>query len=191
MSEFTSIIAFWLWRFFPAVWLDWVIVRNLARGFAWLEDEDHQAWLDESQANCAWFAGFIATLEERLNELIVLKAMIRLKRPFLGTPPKRHVPVRSVRTPRQAFLRLVRLGLRYRALDRLVERRVRSLHRLLEPAIVELATVHHPVDAQPATIPGWIPTWTILIWSIPGWTIFSGARASGDRIRAPPGPAPA
>lgn len=186
MSEVTEIITRWLWRFFPMVWLGWAVGHLIHWAVSVLEDEDHRAWLAEDKANCAWFGGWLAIAEQRLDELIVMRAMGRLGRSFASTRPLRHVPAPSVRTPQAAFARLTRLVLRYHAAERLAARRALELQRLFEAAHFQLEAIPHPVEATTTTIlPLEARSTTTTILSA---ALFPGEPHPAQPIRAPPGP---
>jgi hypothetical protein len=135
VAEVTDIIGRWLWRFFPMIWLGWVVGRLVDWAIAILEDEEHRLRLLEDKRHCAWFGGWLALLEERLNELIVYRAMKHLKRPFWGRQPFGHAPARVAR---------------YYDAERLAKRRAQKLQRLFEAAELQLEVIHHPVEAQPS-----------------------------------------
>ena len=150
MSEATRIILNLLWRFYPIAWLTTAIVRALARITSWLEDEESLSQLSCEPEDCACVGGWLALAEERLNELIVWKAMKLLKRPFYPSRPCGHHMARAVRTPQEIYRRLCRLIVLYHDHKRLYELRARKLERLFAKAELQLEVIHHPVESQPA-----------------------------------------
>jgi hypothetical protein len=150
MSEATRIILNLLWRFCPIAWLTTTIVRALARITSWLEDEESWVQLEHDPDDCAFVGGWLALAEDRLNELIVMKAMKLLKRPYYPPQPCGHHRVRAVRTPREIYRRLRRLTALYHDHQRLYERRAQKLQRLFEKAGLQLEAIHHPRQTQPS-----------------------------------------
>ena len=180
MSEFTEIILNVLWRFYPIAWLTTAIVRCLARITTWLEDEACYLELAHSQEQCAWVGGWLNLAEERLNELIVWKAMKLLKRRFVPPRPGGHHLAWSVRTPQEVYRRLCRLIVLYHDHKRLYERRAQKLQRLFQAAELQLEVIHHPIEAQPVLACGGAAAAGV---GAGGVTAVGG----GDtRIRAPP-----
>jgi hypothetical protein len=183
MCELTEIILSVLWRFYPVAWLTTVIVRCLSRITSWLEDEDSRFHLSHCKEDCAYIGGWLALAEERLNELIVMKAMKLLKRPHYPSRHSGHHIVRAVATPQEIYRRLCRLISLYHDHKRLYERRAIKLERLFAKADLQLEVIHHLIE--PATIPAiflfWIfpfgATTTILCLSAPH---------PAQPIRAPP-----
>jgi hypothetical protein len=147
MSEFTEIILKLLWRFYPIAWLTTTIVRALARITSWLEDEESWFQLSCEPDDCAFVGGWLALAEERLNELIVWKAMKLLKRPYYPTQPCGHHLVRAVRTPQEIYRRLCRLIALYHDHRRLYEKRAQKLERLFAQAELQLEAIHHPIES--------------------------------------------
>jgi hypothetical protein len=147
MSEATRIILNLLWRFYPIAWLTSTIVRALARITSWLEDEESWVQLEHEPEDCAYVGGWLALAEERLNELIVMKAMKLVKRPYYPSRPCGHHMVRAVRTPQEIYRRLRRLTALYHDHQRLYERRAQKLQRLFEAAELQLEAIHHPVES--------------------------------------------
>jgi hypothetical protein len=150
VSEATQIILNLLWRFYPIAWLTTTIVRALTRITSWLEDEESWFQLSCSKEDCAFVGGWLSLAEERLNELIVRKAMKLLKRPFYPSQSCGHHMVRAVRTPQEIYRRLRRLVSLYHDHQRLYERRAQKLERLFEAAELQLEAIHHPDEAQPS-----------------------------------------
>jgi hypothetical protein len=150
MSEATRIILNLLWRFYPIAWLTTVIVRALARITSWLEDEESWVQLEHEPEDCAFVGGWLSLAENRLNELIVMKAMKLLKRPYYPPRSCGHHMVRAVRTPREIYRRLRRLTALYHDHQRLYERRAQKLERLFEKAGLQLEAIHHPCQTQPS-----------------------------------------
>jgi len=132
--NFGALLTWLLWRFRPALWLDGVIARLIGWALALLEDEDHREWLKETPANCAWFGGWLALGEIRLNELIHYRACELLNIACQGRKLPAFSPARSVRTLDQAILRLARLAERYSNIERLAQLRAVTLRKLLEDA---------------------------------------------------------
>jgi hypothetical protein len=190
VSEFTDIISRYLWRFFPIAWLNWVVGHLVHWAVSVLEDEDHRVWLTEDKRNCAWYGGWLSVIEQRLNELIVMKAMKHLKRTFVSTRPVRPVPALRIKTPEQALERLTRLVVRYHQAERLIERRAIKLKRLFAQAELQLEVIHHPVEP---TIPmptilrfgSPIPT-TILRLGSTSTILALSASHTAQPIRGPP-----
>jgi hypothetical protein len=150
MSEATQVILNLLWRFYPIAWLTTVIVRALARITSWLEDEESWVQLSCSKEDCAFVGGWLALAENRLNELIVMKAMKLLKRPYYPPRSCGHHMVRAVRTPQEIYRRLCRLTALYHDHQRLYERRAQKLQRLFEKAGLQLEAIHHPCQTHPS-----------------------------------------
>jgi hypothetical protein len=154
MSEMTDIILRLLWRFYPIAWLTTIIVRALSRITRWLEDEDSWLQLAQSPQDCAYVGGWLALAEDRLNELIVMKAMRLLERRYI--PPRLkdrfagHHPARAVRTPQEILARLTRLITLYHDHKRLYELRANKLQRLFEAYELQLEVIRHPVEVQPS-----------------------------------------
>ena len=144
---FGAIMTWILWRFRPALWLDGVVARLIGWALALLEDEDHREWLKESPANCAWFGGWLALGETRLNELIHYRACKLLNLGCKGRKPPNFLPARGVRTLDQAILRFARLAERYCAIERLAQLRAIRLKRMLDPSVIELEPIRHPLEA--------------------------------------------
>jgi hypothetical protein len=149
MSEFTEIIMRLLWRFYPIAWLTTAIVRGLSTITGWLEDEERLFQLAHDPDDCAWVGGWLALAEERLNELIVMKAMKLLKRRYRPPDPCGHHLARAVKTPQDIYRRLTRLIVLYHDHKRLYEKRARKLQRLFAQAEFQLEVIHHPVELQP------------------------------------------
>jgi hypothetical protein len=150
MSEFTQIILRLLWRFYPIAWLTTAIVRGLSCITQWLEDEESYLQLAHDPEDCAYVGGWLSLAEERLNELIVMKAMRLLKRRYRPPDPCGHHPTRAVRTPQAILARLTRLIALYHDHKRLYELRALKLQRLFDQAEGQLEVIRHPVEAQPA-----------------------------------------
>jgi hypothetical protein len=195
MSELTEIILRLLWRFYPIAWLTTIIVRALSRITTWLEDEESWLQLAHSREDCAFVGGWLTLAEDRLNELITMKAMKLLKRRYL--PPRSndrfagHVPARAVRTPQEIHRRLCRLIVFYHDHKRLYELRAAKLQRLFEAAELQLEVVHHPVETQPAWagMVGMIGTIGMVVGGGCGGGVEDAGQAvlhPDQRIRAPP-----
>ena len=197
MSEMTDIILRLLWRFYPIAWLTTIIVRALSRIASWLEDEESLVELAHDPEECAWIGGWLSLAEDRLNELIVMKAMRLLGRcSWLPPRPKGqfagHRPARAVRTPKEILARLSRLIALYHDHQRLYEQRARKLARLLSQAELQLEVIHHPIQAQPASargagsvgIAGMIGA--IGIVGMIGVSVAKAARHPSLSIRGPP-----
>ena len=190
MNEITQIILKLLWRFYPTAWLTTTIVRALARITSWLEDEESWVQLAHSCEDCAFVGGWLALAEERLNELIVRKAMKLLKRPYYPSRPCGHHMVRAVRTPQEIYRRLCRLAALYHDHRRLYEKRAQKLQRLFAEAELQLEAIHHPCQTQPATTTIFqFRSWTTTIFPFRSTTttIFSAPHPA-QPIRAPPWP---
>jgi len=188
MNEITEIILKLLWRFYPIAWLTTTIVRALARITTWLEDEESWFQLSCEPDDCAFVGGWLALAEERLNELIVMKAMKLLQRPYYPSQSCGHHIVRAVRTPQEIYRRLCRLVSLYHDHKRLYEKRAQKLQRLFAQAELQLEIIHHPVE--PATTIFQIRSTTIFPFRSTT-TILSASRAPGEPhpaqpIRAPP-----
>jgi hypothetical protein len=182
MPESTFIVVRWMWYFYPSVWLGWAVRHLMEWCLVVLEDEDHRAWLDRNTANAAWFGGWIALAETRLDELIAMKAMKGLRRHWVGRRKLSHVPARSVRTAAEAANRLTRLILRYHDAQRLIVRRARLLRRLISEAELRFEITHHPVDTQPASAGGAGAGGAGVSENVCGGV----AACANQRIRAPP-----
>ena len=155
MSGFTGIILRMLWRLYPIAWLATAIVQALSAIAAWLEEEDDRWHLAQDREECAWIGGWLALAEERLNELIAMKAMKLLKRSWRPRNPCGHHRARAVRTPEESLARLARLCVLCHDHKRLYDKRAQKLQRLFQAAGLQLEAVHHPVEPT-------IPTTTIL-----------------------------
>ena len=154
MSDMTEIILRLLWRFYPIAWLSAVIVRGLSAIASWLEEEGYCLLLAQDREECAWVGGWLALAEDRLNELIVMKAMRRLgRRAWLPARPQGQIAgpylVRAVRRPEEILKRLTRLCHLYHDHQRLYELRAQKLARLFAEAELQLEAIHHPVEPQP------------------------------------------
>jgi hypothetical protein len=147
MSEVTTIILRLLWRFYPIAWLTTAIVRGLSTITSWLEEEGYRSLLAQDPKECAWIGGWLSLAEDRLNELVAMKAMKLLKRRWRPRDPCGHHAARAVRTPEEIVRRLSRLIALYHDHKRLYELRARKLQRLLQQAELQLEVVHHPVEA--------------------------------------------
>jgi len=185
MSEATQIILNLLWRFYPIAWLTTTIVRALARITSWLEDEESWFQLTHSEEDCAFVGGWLALAEERLNELIVMKAMKLLKRPYYPPQPCGHHMVRAIRTPQEIYRRLCRLVALYHDHKRLYERRAQKLQRLFAQAELRLETIHHPCQTLRVAM--------VVMMMMAASSLspssshgLSAAGFSAQRIRAPP-----
>jgi hypothetical protein len=150
MSEFTQIILRLLWRFYPIAWLTTAIVRGLSCITQWLEDEESYLQLAHDPEDCAYVGGWLSLAEERLNELIVMKAMKLLKRRYHPPDPCGHHPARAVRTPQAILARLTRLIALYHDHKRLYELRALKLQRLFDQAEGQLEVIRHPIEGQPS-----------------------------------------
>jgi hypothetical protein len=150
MSELTQIILRLLWRFYPIAWLTTAIVRGLSTITQWLEDEASLSQLSREPEDCAYVGGWLSLAEERLNELIVMKAMKLIKRRYRPPDPCGHHPARAVRTPQAILARLTRLIALYHDHKRLYEQRALKLQRLFDQAEGRLEVIRHPVEGQPS-----------------------------------------
>ena len=189
---FGALLTWILWRFQPALWLDGVVARLIGWALRLLEDEDHRDWLKDSPANCAWFGGWLALGEARLNELIHYRACELLNLGCQGRKLPAFSPARGVRTLDQAILRFARLAERYQAIERLAQLRAIKLKRLLDPAIIELEPVRHPAT-PPTTAPSAtlvVVVVVVVMVMVMVASLFSTAGFSAQPIRAPPWPIP-
>ena len=178
--SFGAIMTFILWRFRPALWLDGVVARLIGWALALLEDEDHREWLKESPSNCAWFGGWLALGEMRLNELIHYRACELLNIACQGRRLPAFVPARSVRTLDQAIARFLRLAERYSDIERLSRLRACRLKSLLTPSVIELEPVRHPSPPPP------LEEERLVVEA--SSSVLSAASFSAQPIRAPPIP---
>jgi hypothetical protein len=140
------------------IWLDWIVRYMIHWCIGVLETEDHRCWLERSRTNAAWFGGWLAVAEARLDELIALRASRRLKHRWPNRwqrrEPWRHIPVPAVRGYADAARRIGHLMHRYQGLNRLIALHTARLKRLIEAKAIQLETIHHPIDLQPASAGG-------------------------------------